>query len=132
MAFENFLGKVSELAQTGVAKSKELLDAGGAKAKELTEIGKLKVENAGEQENIKKAYIELGKLYFAEHSAAPEEPYAALCEKITAAKAKIEYNLERIADIKAASGMKDDDDEIVEVVETVENVEVPEDDQPAE
>lgn len=142
MAFENFLDKVSELAQTGVAKSKELIDVGGAKAKELTEIGKLKVENATEQEAIKKAYIELGKLYFAEHGAAPEEPYAALCEKIVASKAKIEYNLERIADIKAASGLKDEEvfeepvveEPFVEAEAEVEDapVDAPEDDKPAE
>lgn len=114
MAFENFLGKVSELTQTGIAKGKELTDAGVAKAKELKEIGKLKVDNAGEQEAIKKAYIEIGRLYYAEHGAQPDEAYAGLCDKITASKAKIEYNLERIADIKAAGGIGDDEVDCVE------------------
>ena len=109
MGLENFFGKVSELTQTGLAKGKELTDAGMAKAKELKEIGKLKVENAAEQENIKKAYIEIGRLYYAEHGENPEEAYAGLCEKITAGKAKIEYNLERIADIKAAGELSDDE-----------------------
>lgn len=116
MAFENFLDKVSELTQTGIAKGKELTDAGVAKAKELKEIGKLKVENASEQEAIKKAYIEIGRLYYAEHAGEPEEAYAGLCDKITAAKAKIEYNLERIADIKAAGGLGEDEVE-AEVVD---------------
>ena len=40
---------------------------------------------------------------------APEAPYVALCEKITASKEKIEYNKQKIADIKAASGLKDED-----------------------
>ena len=114
MGFEDILGKVSELAQTGVAKAKELTDVGVAKTKELAEISKLKVENATEQEAIKKAYLEIGKLYFAERGMAPEAPYTALCEKIAASKAKIEYNQERIADIKAASGMKDEDVSFVE------------------
>ena len=99
MGFEDILGKVSELAQTGVAKAKELTDVGVAKTKELAEISKLKVENATEQEAIKKAYLEIGKLYFAERGMAPEAPYTALCEKIAASKAKIEYNQECIADI---------------------------------
>ena len=116
MAFENFLGKVSELTQSGLAKGKELTDAGKAKAKELKEIGKLKMENAGEQEAIKKSYLEIGRLYYAEHGENPDEAYAGLCDKITAAKAKIEYNLERIADIKAAGGLEDDEIEL-EVVE---------------
>ena len=109
MAFEKFLDKVSELTQTGLAKGKELTDVGVAKAKELKEIGKLKVENATEQENIKKAYIEIGRLYYAEHGENPDEAYAGLCEKIAAGKAKIEYNLERIADIKAAGELNDDE-----------------------
>lgn len=114
MGFEDILGKVSELAQTGVAKAKELTDVGVAKTKELAEISKLKVENATEQEAIKKAYLEIGKLYFAERGMAPEAPYTALCEKIAASKAKIEYNQERIADIKATSGVKDEEVPFVE------------------
>ena len=109
MALENFFNKVSVLAQTGLAKGKELAAEGAAKAKELTEIGKLKVENATEQEAIKKAYAEIGQLYFAAHADDAEEPYAALCEKILASKAKIEYNLDRIADIKAAGNLNDED-----------------------
>lgn len=104
MALEDLSGRMSELAQTGVAKAKEWLDVGVSKTKEFTEIGKLKVENATEQEAIKRAYLEIGKLYFAERGMAPEAPYTALCEKIAASKAKIEYNQERINDIKAASG----------------------------
>ena len=113
MAMEDILGKMSVLAQTGVAKGKELTDAGVAKAKELAEIAKLRVDNASEQEAIKKAYLEIGKLYYAERGMAPEAPYTALCEKITASKAKIEYNQERIADIKAASAIKDEDVDVV-------------------
>lgn len=114
MAFEELFEKVSELAQTGVAKAKEFTDAGMAKTKELAEISKLKVENASEQESIKKAYLEIGKLYFAERGMAPESPYTALCEKIADSKSKIEYNQERIADIKAASGLKDEEIVFVE------------------
>ena len=107
MALENLPEKLSELAQTGVAKTKELIDAGMAKTKELTEIGRLKVDNATEQEAIKKAYLEIGKLYFAERGMDPEAPYSALCEKVAASKAKIEYNQERIADLKASGAPAD-------------------------
>lgn len=113
MALENLPEKLSELAQTGVAKTKELFDAGRAKTKELTEIGRLKVDNASEQEAIKKAYLEIGKLYFAERGMDPEAPYSALCEKIAASKAKIDYNQERIADLKAAGAPADEEPEDV-------------------
>jgi hypothetical protein len=101
--------KAKDLAQTGVAKAKELTDTGVSMGKDLTEIGKLKVQNATEQENIKKAYLELGKLYYAERSAAPEAGYAALCAQIADAQAKIDYNNERISDIKAAGRFTDAD-----------------------
>lgn len=132
MALEDLSGKVSELAQTGVAKAKELIDAGVAKTRELTEVGRLKVENASEQEAIKKAYLEIGKLYFAERGMAPEAPYTALCEKIAASKAKIEYNEERIADMRAANGVTDAeeagtvaDEEVIEAEEPAEDADAP-------
>lgn len=108
MALENLFNKMSDLAQTGVAKAKELTDVGVAKSKEMAEIGKLKVDSATQQEEIKKAYMEIGKLYFAERGSAPEAPYTALCEKITEAKAKLAYNDERIGDIKAAGDVKEE------------------------
>lgn len=110
MALENLTEKLAELAQTGVAKTKELFDAGVSKTKELTEIGRLKVDNATEQEAIKKAYLEIGKLYFAERGMAPEAPYTALCEAISASKAKIAYNQERIDDLKAAGAPAEEED----------------------
>ena len=89
--FDNFKEKATDLAQAGVAQSKR-----------LAEIAKLKTSNMGEEDTIKRAYVELGKLYYAEHGAAPEGAYAAACEKITAAKAAIETNNDRIAELKSA------------------------------
>ena len=83
-------GKAADLAQTGVAQSKR-----------LAEIAKLKTANMGEEDTIKKAYIEIGKLYYAEQGAAPDGAYAAACEKVTAAKAAIEANNDRIEALKA-------------------------------
>lgn len=98
MDFENIMGRVTDLAQ-----------AGAAKAKELAEIAKLKVSNAAEEDTIRKAYIEIGKLYYAERGMAPEAPYAALCEKINASKEKIEYNKQKIADIKVVNNIADEE-----------------------
>lgn len=101
--------KARELTNTGIAKARELADTGAAKAKEVSEIGKLKVQNSTEQEAIRKAYSDLGKLYYAERGSAPETPYADLCQSITDALARISYNNERIADIKAAGQLSDDE-----------------------
>ena len=101
--------KAKELTETGVAKARELADTSAAKAKEIAEIGKLKVNNSAEQEAIRKAYSELGKLYYAERGSAPEAAYADACQRITDALARISYNNERIADIKAAGQIADDE-----------------------
>ena len=84
--------KATDLAQAGVAQSKRLM-----------EIAKLKAANLGEEDTIKKAYVELGKLYYAEHGTSPEGAYAAACERITAARAAIETNNDRIAQIRSSA-----------------------------
>ena len=76
-----------------------------------------------EEDTIKKAYVELGKLYYAEKGATPEAAYAASCEKITAARAAIETDNECIAELKAKD--PEDEDGGIDVEITVER------DQPA-
>ena len=101
--FDNFKEKATDLAQAGVAQSKR-----------LAEIAKLKTANLGEEDTIKKAYIELGKLYYAEHGSAPEGAYASACEKITAARAAIETNNDRIAQLKNSGDSGEEDAVFVE------------------
>lgn len=96
--FDSIKDKAKDLAQTGVSKSKQ-----------IGEIAKLNLANVGEEDAIKKAYIEIGKLYYAERGMAPEAAYAALCEKITAAKVNIEENKNRIEEIKSEGGIVDAD-----------------------
>ena len=88
--FEALKDKAKDLAQTGVSKSKQ-----------LGEIAKLNLANVGEEDTIRKAYMEIGKLYYAERGMAPEPAYAALCENITAAKVAIEENKNRVEELKA-------------------------------
>ena len=87
--FDNFKEKATDLVQAGAAQSKR-----------LAEIAKLKAANMAEEDAIKKAYLELGKLYYAEKGATPDAAYAASCEKITASRAAIETNNERLAELK--------------------------------
>ncbi len=98
MDFDALKSRVTEMAQGGVSKAKELM-----------EIGKLKVNNATEADAIRKAYTELGKLYFAQHGMDPEPAYAALCAKIVESKERIAYNDERITDMKSAANLADAD-----------------------
>ena len=102
--FEDLKGKATDLVQSGVAKSMQ-----------LAEIAKLKTANMGDEDPIKKAYIELGKLYYAENGAVAGGAYAAACERITAAKAAIETNNDRITQLKATAGEPEDASVEVEV-----------------
>ena len=97
-------------------KAVELTQVGMAKSKQLAEIARLSLANTGEEDNIRKAYIEIGKLYYAERGLAPEAAYTSLCEKITAAKINIEENKARIAQLKEEGSIKDS--EVAAVVET--------------
>ena len=95
-------------------KAVELTQAGVAKSKQLAEIARLSLANSGENDTIRKAYLEIGKLYYAERGMAPEAGYTALCEKITAAKINIEENKARIAQIKEEGRLKDSEVAAVE------------------
>ena len=88
-------------------KAMDLGRAGVAKSRQLAEIAKLNLANSAEEDAIKKAYIEIGKLYYAERGMAPEAAYVALCEKITASKVTIEENKSRIAELKAEGNLED-------------------------
>ena len=103
--FENLKDRATEMAQAGVAQSKR-----------LAEIAKLKTANMAEEDAIKKAYIEIGKLYYAEQGASPDGAFVA-CERITASKAAIETNNERIAELKQPG---DPEAEIEAAAETAE------------
>ena len=90
-------------------KAVDLGRAGVVKSKQLAEITKLSMDNVAEEEAIKKAYSDIGRLYYAERNMAPDPAYVELCEKITAAKAKIEENKTRIAELKDEDKSSDSD-----------------------
>ena len=91
--FDSLKDRATDLAQAGVSQSKR-----------LAEIAKLKAANLGEEDNIKKAYIEIGKLYYAEKGSCPDGAYVSPVEKIQAAKAAIEANNQRLAELKENDG----------------------------
>lgn len=94
--FDSIKDKAKALAQTGANKSKQ-----------VAEIAKLNFANISEEGNMKKLYLEIGKLYYAERGMAPEAAYAALCEKITASKVNVEENKNRIEELKKEGGITD-------------------------
>ncbi len=115
-----FLDTLKETANSLGEKAADLAQSGVAQSRRLAEVAKLKTANIGEEDTIKKAYIEIGKLYYAEQGTSPDGAYAAACEKVTAAKAAIEANNARIQELKAEVGDSGNADAMEKVEELVE------------
>ena len=103
MDFDAIMTRISAMAQAGVAK-----------AKDLAEIAKLKMSNSKEKDGIRKAYTEIGKLYFAQRGTDPDPAFASLCAEIGERMERIAENDQTITDIKLAKGISDEDIEAME------------------
>lgn len=108
--FEAFKGMAVEGAQTAVKKTKQ-----------MAAIAKANLSIRTEEEKIKKAQIELGKLYYKDYIVG-EEPdpaeYNPWCEKISESKIAIEDLKIAIEDLRNAGAKDDaDDDVVVEITE---------------
>lgn len=82
----------------------EALTAAGqdvvGKAKELSTVASLKSQISTCEEVIKKNYAEIGKLYYENFGANPEELFAKQCRAISNAKQGVKELEQRIRDIK--------------------------------
>ncbi len=99
MAFnvEYLKSKVMDLRQTGA----DLAQTGANKARTLSNIAKLKAANLGEQETLRKAYGELGRLYFEKYGISTEPEFFSACATIDEALAKIAINDAKIRELSA-------------------------------
>ena len=82
----------------------DLACTGAAKAKKLTAVAKLKADSMAQRDSIRKAYEELGRLWYGRNGQQPKEPYAGLCARIAKARAAIEANERKIKNIKEEAG----------------------------
>ena len=116
MAFDKFNENFEVLkeAAAGVAKN------AAEKTKLLSIIAKDNLEILAEQDKMRKAYTELGKVYYKDF-AMEEEPdeaeYLPWCSKITECRKKIEALRDEIADCKEKLGGDADELVIVPVEE---------------
>ncbi len=74
----SFRNTVSGVA--GKAKGFALFAAN--KTKKVSRIAKLNIEITSRRETIKRAYSEIGKLYYESHKDAPEGFFIQLCQEI--------------------------------------------------
>lgn len=72
--------------------------------KTLASTGRVKLSIAAEEDKLKKAYVELGRLYYRDYEAGNEpasEEYRPWCDKAADAKAQIELLNQELDKIRA-------------------------------
>lgn len=82
----------------------DLACAGAAKAKKLSAVARLKADSMAQQDAIRRAYLDLGKLYYSRNGQHPQGPYTEACGRIAKARAAIEANEQKIKKIKEEAG----------------------------
>jgi len=118
------LGQTADTAKDFADKAgdsvKDLANKAADKAKAGGRIAKLTMEISTEKETMKKAYLEIGRLYYDTHKDAPDGFFIQLCEEIGAAEQKIAEKEAEIAALKEELGGKAEPDVSVEFEEVVE------------
>ena len=99
------IGAMADVTKDAAAKTAD-------RAKNMARIAKLSVDITGEKDTIKKAYAEIGKLYYESHRNDPEGIFAQLCEEVTLSVDSISMKEAQIAEIKESFSDKDSEIEV--------------------
>lgn len=107
----SIVDKVKEVAESGAVR--DIYENGASRAKSYGRIAKLALELNGENEELKRVYTEIGRLYYEQAKDAPEGFFAPLfaqaeeiCGRISAKEDEIN-SLK--ADVAAATGCDEAD-----------------------
>jgi hypothetical protein len=106
--FNDIKEKVKETLDIVADTTRDVASKTADKAKNVSRIAKLSLEISGEKDTIKKAYAEIGKLYYETHKDAPDGFFVQLCDEITLANKSIIDKETEIAELKADGNLEDD------------------------
>lgn len=95
--------------------AKDVADKAADTAKTGSRIAKLNIEIATERDNMKKTYLEIGKLYYDTHKDDPEGFFIQLCDEVTLAERNIAEKEAEIAELKESLKADKDNDDSIEV-----------------
>lgn len=98
--FNDIKEKVLNTLEMVADSTKELAGKAADKAKSTARIAKLSMEINSEKDTIKKAYLEIGKLYYEMNRDDPDGFFAQLCDEVTVANAEIAAKEAEIAELK--------------------------------
>ena len=89
------------------------------KAKAGGRIAKLTMDIAREKEDMKKTFLEIGKLYYDTHKDAPEGFFSQLCEEIALAEKSVAEKQAELDELKAGFTTPEEPEVEVEFEEIV-------------
>lgn len=112
--FTNFKEKVVETAGKVADRSVTFAKVAGDKAKLVGRITKLKAEITMEKDRTKKAYAEIGKLYYEKHRDNPDPDMAQAVTEVSVAYESVAKKKEEVDALKKQ--LADDFGEVVEDV----------------
>ena len=90
----DFKKKAGAVANAAAGRARSFALFAAKKTKNVSRIAKLNVDIASERDSIKRAYKEIGKLYYETHRDAPEGFFVRLCQDI-------DHSMESIASMEA-------------------------------
>lgn len=106
--FDNIKSKVITAVGVAADTTKDIADKASDKARDVSRIAKLTFEIGSEKDVIKKAYSEIGKLYYDTYKENPEGFFIQLCDEVTLAMENIAAKEAEIATLKESSSIDDD------------------------
>lgn len=118
--FDNIKDKVLGAFGTVADTTRDVAAKTADKVMSTGRIAKLSMEITGEKDAIKKAYVEIGKLYYETHRDDPDGFFVQLCDEVTLAMKSIEEKEAEIAELKAADNQGDIEVEFEEIINEAE------------
>ena len=123
----SLVGKVKEVAESGSVRN--IYEQGSNRAKAYGRIATLTLEMNGDNEELRRVYTEIGKLYYEQAKDAPEGFFAPLFTQAEQITAQILAREDEINTLKASfDGSAEDADIEVEVSEFDDVVDATQDD----
>ena len=111
-ATRDVAGKATDATKGFAEKAADIAKAGGR-------IAKLTMDIAREKEDMKKTFLEIGKLYYDTHKDAPEGYFSQLCEEVALAEKSVAAKEAELAELKAAFNTPEQPDVEVEFEQVV-------------
>ena len=95
--------KILDALSRAADKTRDVAGKAADTTKTYARVAKLSMEINGERDTIKKAYIEIGKLYYDTHKDDPEGFFAQLFEEVRLAMENIAQKQAEINALKSAN-----------------------------